>query len=233
VCAGVVLLSVAYRTAELGLDHLLTLVNRETYPESEHPYGQWAYMKFYEEDPEKADLVFNTYTAKAVKAIFSPTDPATFRTISPTALVMRDGGWFGGNPENLPDIPLEKTLLDEAHFNKLVKSLEKTGFFPGSSYYRNHKLNKAYDDSKKNDGVLEMPVLYVDAKYDRICAATTSPKHMDGMRRCCKNLTVSVIESGHWVHMVAPAEVNAKIAQWLVTSLPEYWPWHSQADGGL
>jgi soluble epoxide hydrolase/lipid-phosphate phosphatase len=38
---GLVVMAVPYRTIELGLDHLKSLVNRDIYPEDEYEWGQW------------------------------------------------------------------------------------------------------------------------------------------------------------------------------------------------
>jgi len=32
------------------------------------------------------------------------------------------------------------------------------------------------------------------------------------------------VQSGHWIAQEKPAEVNAALAQWLATSLPDVWP---------
>ena len=48
-CDAVANLCVPYYTLERGLDHTLVLVDRNLYPESEFPAGQWDYMRYYEE----------------------------------------------------------------------------------------------------------------------------------------------------------------------------------------
>lgn len=228
VFAGMILLSLPYRTIELGVDHLITLVNRELYPESEYPYGQWAYMKLYEKAPEKADRNLESSIKKTTKLLYAKSDPETFGKPSFTANAMRDEAFFPANPDDLPDIPLEYTSLDETLFNNLVKTHKENGYFPATAYYRNHKLNEAYDKSKKDDGVLQVPVLYIDPKYDAVCSSSTTPKMLDGMRKTCKQLTERSIEAAHWVQLEKPEEVNATIAEWLATSMLGYWPWHGQ-----
>ncbi|KAF2103290.1 alpha/beta-hydrolase [Rhizodiscina lignyota] len=225
-CTGVVLLCVPYATLERGVDFLVSLVNRDIYPESEYPYGQWEYMKAYEKDADHMDEIFDSAPDKIAKIFYTKSSPATYGQPAMTSRVLREGGWFGGNPSALPDIPLELTCLDEDLYANLAKQHKERGFFPATSYYMNHDVNKKYDDKKKNDGVLDMPMLYIDAIYDGVCSPTTSPKLAGPMRKKVKNLTETRIESMHWVHMDKPAEVNAALAKWLATSLPKYWPYY-------
>lgn len=64
------------------------------------------------------------------------------------------------------------------------------------------------------------------ADYKQVCSPSTSPKLAEPMRKHCKNLTETMIESGHWAHMEKPRETNAAIARWLATALPQQWPYY-------
>jgi hypothetical protein len=44
------------------------------------------------------------------------------------------------------------------------------------------------------------------------------------MRRDCADLTEVVVPSGHWMAQERPAEVNAALAKWLATKVPDVWP---------
>jgi pimeloyl-ACP methyl ester carboxylesterase len=44
------------------------------------------------------------------------------------------------------------------------------------------------------------------------------------MRRDCRNLTEVIVPSGHWMAQEKPRAVNAALAKWLATRLPEVWP---------
>ena len=44
------------------------------------------------------------------------------------------------------------------------------------------------------------------------------------MRRDCRNLTEVVVRSGHWMAQEKPRTVNAALAKWLATQLPQFWP---------
>lgn len=60
-------------------------------------------------------------------------------------------------------IPLEMTVYEsEEAYQELVAAMEKTSFWPGDAWYMNHASNRAYTlEKRKNDGNLEMPVLFV------------------------------------------------------------------------
>ncbi|MEF0944157.1 hypothetical protein QDY28_29135 [Rhizobium sp. BR 362] len=53
-CLAVANLCIPYATFERGLDVLVGLVNRDLYPQSEYPFGNWEYQRYYEEHFEKA-----------------------------------------------------------------------------------------------------------------------------------------------------------------------------------
>ena len=69
-CQAVASLCIPYHTIEYGLDSIIELVDRETYPEAEYPAGQWEYMRFYEEHFHKASTAFEADTTRTVKALF-------------------------------------------------------------------------------------------------------------------------------------------------------------------
>jgi soluble epoxide hydrolase/lipid-phosphate phosphatase len=227
VCTGVVNMCVPYRTLEMGLDALLKLVNREIYPEAKYPYGQFDYQKFYELHGDKATKVLDADPGNTVKALFVKGRAATYGLPARTSTLIQDGGWFGGAPK-APDVPLEATVLDEPMFTALRDSLARTGFFGATAYYLNHDVNAAYAKSAVNGGVLTMPTFFIEARWDAVCA-TSLGGLSEPMRKYCRNLTECSIEAGHWVALDKPKEVNAALARWLATHLPQCWPgyWNS------
>ncbi len=47
------------------------------------------------------------------------------------------------------------------------------------------------------------------------------------MHTYCRNLlTVSQIDSGHWMAQEKPFEVNCHLVEWLVDNEPNHWPQH-------
>lgn len=135
-------------------------------------------MRYYELHPEESVKVFEDNNVIITKLKYIKHDPSKWGQPGMTSVVMRDGGWFGGHPDQLPDIPLELTSLDESLFQNLLKSHEDHGFFPPTAYYLNHDVNAEYAKSEKNGGVLEFPVLYLDAKYDPVCSPSTVRIHV-------------------------------------------------------
>lgn len=211
---GLVVIAVPYRTIELGLNFLVTLVNRDLYPENVYEWGQWEYMRYYELHPEKSVKSFEGHLETITKALYSKADPSQWGQPARTSRVIHDGGWFGGDPGKIPDIPLARTSLDEALFSNLLKGHKKHGFFPPTAYYLNHDVNAEYAKSEKNGGVLEFPVLFVDAKYDAVCSVSTSPKLGEPQKEFTKDLTCETIEGAHWVQLEKPKEVNEVLEKW-------------------
>ncbi len=86
----------------------------------------------------------------------------------------------------------------------------------------NHDANSAYFESVVNNGILEMPVLFLAARYDYTCESVTS-RMAEPMRERCKNLTETIIDSGHWMAQEKPFFVNRALARWIVRELPDLW----------
>jgi pimeloyl-ACP methyl ester carboxylesterase len=66
-----------------------------------------------------------------------------------------------------------------------------------------------------------MPVLFLHGAYDMVCETMTSSL-AEPMRRDCADLTEVVVKSGHWMAQEQPIAVNAALAKWLATRLPDY-----------
>jgi pimeloyl-ACP methyl ester carboxylesterase len=87
----------------------------------------------------------------------------------------------------------------------------------------NHKTNAAYAATAKNGGYLDMPVLFLNARYDFICECTHS-RLAEPMRTYCRNLSEVTLRTGHWMAQEKPREVNAALTQWLASKVQEAWP---------
>lgn len=115
-------------------------------------------------------------------------------------------------------------LLPAEAFDSLVKDMQKTGFWPGTAYYMNHKCNAEYNrQALRGGGNLEQPVLFVHATWDLTCDTKTS-RLAEPMRELCSNLTEASVEAGHWVQLEKPTEVNAVLCRIIVEELPSEWP---------
>lgn len=221
-CHAVANLCVPYWSIERGRDHLLTLVDREVYPIGEYPDGQWDYMRYYEESFERATSVMDANPYNAVKALFRRGRPSGQNKPTGTALTRRQGGWFGG-ADQAPDLEADHDVVSEEDLRIYADALTTNGFFGPNAYYRNHQANAAYAEEAANGGELELPVLFIGARYDYTCETVRS-RLAAPMRQHCGDLTEHIIDSGHWMAQERPAELNAALAAWLYTRVGSVWP---------
>lgn len=216
-CHGVASLCVPYYTLERGLDAVLPLIDRKVYPEDEFPYGQFEYQRFYEEDFAAAVRPFDTDPTGAIRAMFRSGDPAAKGTPSRTAFVRQDGGWFAG-ARIPPDVDIDTAVIEQEDLEVYAEALSRTGFTGPCSYYLNHDANAEYAARAVNDGVLEMPVLFLAGEYDQTCESVDS-RLAEPMAEHCRDLTTRVIQSGHWMAQEKPQEVTAALVHWLASSV--------------
>jgi soluble epoxide hydrolase / lipid-phosphate phosphatase len=222
-CVAAAALAVPFGTLERGWDGLLTRVDRTRYPEDTHPYGQFDYMAFYESHPKQATSAFDAAPGNTVKALFRRGDPAVHTRPSPTSMITRDGGWFGGAP-SAPDAPLSSTVLTERDFAELTEALARNGFNGPTGYYLNHEVNARFADAAPGGHALRLPVLFVGADYD-VVADLRSPTALDAMRSTCLDLTEATVPTGHWLQLEAPGLVNDHIESWLTGHVAEPRQW--------
>jgi pimeloyl-ACP methyl ester carboxylesterase len=220
-CLGLVNLCVPYLPGGFTPAKTIPLVNRLVYPEAEFPAGQWEYQLFYEENFAKAVSDFEANVPDTVKALFRKGSSAGKGQPSRTALVRRDGGWFGG-AGRAPALPRDAEVLSEADCSVYVASLERNGFFGPDSWYVNHARNTAFADKALDSGRLSMPVLFLHGAFDYTCE-TLDSRLAEPMREYCADLTEIVVQSGHWMAQETPVAVNAALARFLATKLPLIW----------
>jgi pimeloyl-ACP methyl ester carboxylesterase len=220
-CHAVASLGLPYMAHERGIDHLLTVINRDIYPEREYPAGQWDYMYFYKENFADASAAFEANPENLVKAMMTKGDPDGAATPLVTAGVRDRGGWFETDA-GAPDGPLDTDLLTEEDLATYTSSLRRNGFFGPDSYYMNFEANAKYYQRSVNDHYLDMPALFILSEYDYWCESLVSPL-ADDMRRYARDLTSVSIRSGHWVQQERPVEVNSALVHWLAISA-KIWP---------
>jgi pimeloyl-ACP methyl ester carboxylesterase len=221
-CSGVANLCVPYLANGFVPKHTTQLINRDIYPESEFPAGQWEYMLFYEENFEAARRCFEANVANTVKALFRAGNPNGQGKPSRTALVRKDHGWFGGASQ-APDVPIDPAVLTDQDFHKYVSALKRNGFFGPDSWYMNAERNEAYASASRDDGKLRLPVLFLHGAYDYTCETLTS-RLAEPMRTDCSDLTEVTVPSGHWMAQERPLMVNAALVRWIATRFPQLWP---------
>ena len=220
-CYAVANLCVPYLPNGFTPDHTQPLIDRRVYPEAEFPAGQWEYQLFYEENFDKARTAFEASIPNTVKALFRKGSAAGRGQPSRTALVRRDGGWFGGAGQ-APAVPRDADVLTEADMDSYVAALTRTGFFGPDSWYMNHAANAAYAAKAPNEGRIAMPVLFLHGAFDYTCE-TIDSRLAEPMRAFCADLTEHIVESGHWMAQENPVAVNAALARFLAVKLPAVW----------
>ncbi|KAI1193782.1 putative epoxide hydrolase [Nemania serpens] len=215
-------IAVSFHTIEVGWEGFLPKVNREIYPADKYEFGQWDYMRRYEENFEEAVAWYEQDIAGFVKAGLQLSHPQQSRFSAATATVRKDRGWFG--LQRPP--PVEATgppILPPDVFDSFVADMEKTGFWTGSAYYLHHKRNAEYNGKAASGAKLTQPVLFIHASRDLVCDTKTS-RLPDASRRLCSNLTEATVETGHFAHNEKPGEVNAALFRFIIEELPSEWP---------
>ena len=220
-CHAVASLCVPYYTLERGLDQLIALVDRDVYPEHRFPAGQWDYMLYYEESFAEAIAPMDANVPQFLKLLFRKGDPAGDGKPAFTAAARRSHSLFGMRA--LPDLPRDADVVSEEALSSYVSALERNGFAGPSSWYLNDGVNAAYAKTAQHGGYLDLPVLFLNARYDYVCENTHS-RLAEPMRAHCRQLTEATIRSGHWLAQEKPVEVNAALVKWLATRVPEVWP---------
>ncbi|MFL5255956.1 MAG: alpha/beta fold hydrolase [Rhodopila sp.] len=220
-CLGVANLCVPYMPDGFAPATIVPLVDRRVYPDSEFPAGQWEYQLFYEENFDAARAGFEASVPDTVRALFRKGNPAGKGQPSRTALVRRDGGWFGGTGR-APAVPRDADVLTETDLSQYVAALERNGFFGPDSWYMNAARNMEYARAAPEPDRLSLPVLFLHGAYDYTCE-TIDSRLAEPMRRCCPDLTEVVVESGHWMAQEQPMAVNAALARFLAVKLSGAW----------
>lgn len=221
-CLGIVNLCVPYIPNGFAPENLLPLVDRKLYPENQFPAGQWEYMYFYRENFDRARAGFEHNILNTVKALFRRGGPEGKGQPAGTAFARINNGFFGALP-GVPDIPRDESVLTEEDMHKYASGLMRNGFFGPDSWYMNGARNIEFARSAKSNARVAMPVLFLHATYDYVCA-TVDTRLPEPMREYCSDLTEATVQSGHWMAQEKPIEVNAHLAKWLAAKLPKVWP---------
>ncbi|KAK1978593.1 Alpha/Beta hydrolase protein [Colletotrichum cereale] len=221
-CIGVCCMAVPYNV--LDPETLLSLSNREVYPEDKYPWAQWDYQVFHNEQPEASAAQLHHNVPNTIKVLYSAGRPEYYGKPAFTSSVRERGGWFGDAP-GAPDVPFETSLFkgDKPAFDRMVAEFERNGFEGPNDYYRNFELNKAFNEKAPNGRRLRFPVLFIEARWDNVCDTAIS-RLSEPMREFCEDLTEVTINAGHWVALEKPDETNAAIVRWIATKVPTYFP---------
>jgi pimeloyl-ACP methyl ester carboxylesterase len=212
---GVVFVSVPYSPESFALPSLLPLVDREFYPADQYPDGQWDYYRFYLTHFDQTVSDFNVDIAATLAVIYRSGDPESVSKIYRSALITRNGGWFGA-AHRAPAIPPDPALWPSADFDALVEAFRATGFRPANAWYLNDDANVAYAHAAPDNGRLRQPVLFVNGEFDAICDITRS-RLGEPMRGACQDLAVTTLSAGHWLPLERKTELVEAMRSWLET----------------
>ena len=220
-CHGVANLCVPYIARGFAPVNFLALADRKLYPEEQFPAAQWEYMMFYQDNFAAACAGFEANVGNTVKLLFRKGNPDASGTLSRTAFVRKNGGWFGP-AGGAPDLPMDRDVLSETDFHAYTAALSRTGFFGPDSWYMNHDANVVFAATAKNNGRLTLPVLFLHAAYDATCETVVS-RLAEPMRADCTDLTETIVASGHWMAQERPSDVNRGVALWMAARFPTLW----------
>ena len=212
---GVVFISVPYIPEAFALSNLLPLVDRQLYPADQYPYGQWDYYRFYLTHFDRTVTDFDADIPASLSAIYRSGNPESVGKVYRSAMITRNGGWFG-SAHRAPTVQPDDALWPSADFETLVGAFRITGFRPGNSWYLNDSINIAYAHEAPNGGRLRKPVLFINGDFDGLCDITHN-RFGEPMRNACQDLTVTSRPSGHWLPLERKAEVTEAMRSWLKT----------------
>ena len=220
-CLAVASLCVPYIPEGFAPATLIPLSDRTIYPEREHPAAQWDYQLFYAENLEGASAAWEKNVRATVRALFRAGSTEAMGAPAFTAGVRARGGYFGPGA-GAPDLPRDEAVISAAEESVYVAALTRNGFKGPDSWYVNAERNLAFAQKARERWRLKMPVLFVHAAYDPVCA-TLKSRLAEPMRRWCDDLEEAVVASGHWMAQEKPIEVNAALCHWLARKAAALW----------
>ena len=150
---GVVFISIPYAPQAFALPRLLPLIDRKLYPADQYPDGQWDYYRFYLTNFDQTVTDFDVDIRASLAAIFRSGNPESVGKVHRSALITRNGGWFGSE-HHAPAVQPDPALWSESDFGALVDSFRVNGIRPGNSWYLNDSTNIAYADAAPDGGRL-------------------------------------------------------------------------------
>ena len=142
-------------------------------------------MRYYEENVAEAIAPFDTNVAQSVKLLFRKGDPALEGKPAPTATARRNHSLFGWPTNPVPDVALDTDVVSEQALSGYVSALERNGFYAPACWYLNSAANAEYARTAQHGGYLDLPVLFLGARYDPVTEATHSWA-TDAMRTFCR-----------------------------------------------
>lgn len=211
-CRGVVGMTVPYMARGFTLPNLVALVDRDLYPESQYPYGQWDYWIPYRESFDQSARDYEADVEGVMRAAFQKATADTVGKQAFTVDAQTRGGMFGDM--DVASFPADRVSLTPDDFAHMVAALEANGFDGPNAWYMNDEANEAFAQEAENFGRLNLPVLFLHAAWDTVVETMTS-RLAKPMRADCADLTEAVVEAGHHLMLERPDQVNGAMRNWL------------------
>ncbi|KAJ7288891.1 Alpha/Beta hydrolase protein [Mycena rebaudengoi] len=165
----------------------------------------FGYWRFFAEDG--ADKVIEEHIDAFINIVY-PADPKTWIT---------DLAPIGKLKERLLNdkVPLPASSLTPDEVARERSSLLEGGLAAPLCWYKQDTTNAVAADNKlvpKENYIIKQPVFFGGGHEDYVCV----PKAMlFTMKDVCPNLTVREYQTGHWIQLSAPDQLNKDLLEWV------------------
>jgi pimeloyl-ACP methyl ester carboxylesterase len=101
-------------------------------------------------------------------------------------------------------------LLSEAELDYFAEQFARSGFSGPINWYRNWTNNWRLLDGV--DQQIDIPTLFIGGTHDIVIAL----QQIEAMKPLVNDLTVRMLDCGHWTQQEQPDEVNRLVLEWLL-----------------
>ena len=101
-------------------------------------------------------------------------------------------------------------LLSDKELDYYAAGFEQSGFTGPINWYRNWTHN--WEQLRGVEQQIDIPTLFLGATNDVLIGL----QHIEGMKPLVNDLTIHMLECGHWTQQERPDEVNELLIDWLV-----------------
>ena len=105
--------------------------------------------------------------------------------------------------------PSGEPLLKSEELDYYATAFAASGFTGPINFYRNWTHN--WEQLEGVDQTIDIPTLFIGAMNDVVVPL----QHIEGMKPLVRNLTMHMLDCGHWTQQERPDEVNRLIVDWL------------------
>jgi pimeloyl-ACP methyl ester carboxylesterase len=111
--------------------------------------------------------------------------------------------------QTLSENPSGDALLSENELDRYTEGFSVSGFTGPINWYRNWTRN--WEQLEGVAQQIDIPTLFLGAANDVLIGL----QHIEGMKPLVNDLTIHMLECGHWTQQEQPDEVNRLILEWL------------------